>query len=70
MYDEGISKITVGITPILAEQLKMNTKRRFCNLSSSRIEAVAEDLDGINDSVAHSQHLKFLAKYTLMVFKY
>ena len=66
LYDEGIkAKLTVGITPILAEQLNdEHLKEGFVKYLDSRIEAVAEDLTRYpNASVAHSQHLKYLAGY-------
>ncbi|MCK7485669.1 MAG: hypothetical protein MZU97_09000 [Bacillus subtilis] len=66
LYEEGIkAKLTIGITPILAEQLDdEHLKEGFVKYLDSRIEAVAEDLNRYpNDSVAHSQHLKYLAKY-------
>lgn len=66
LYDEGIkAKLTIGITPILAEQLNdEHLKNGFVKYLDSRIEAVSEDLTRYpNDSVAHSQHLKYLAKY-------
>ncbi|EKE02873.1 MAG: hypothetical protein ACD_20C00317G0008 [uncultured bacterium] len=66
LYEEGIkAKLTVGITPILAEQLNDDhLKEGFIKYLDSRIEAVSEDLTRYpNDSVAHSQHLKYLAKY-------
>lgn len=66
LYDEGIkAKLTVGITPILAEQLNdEHLKEGFIKYLDSRIEAVSGDLERYpNDSVAHSQHLKYLAKY-------
>ena len=66
LYDEGIkAKLTVGITPILAEQLDdEHLKQGFEKYLNSRIEAVAEDLHRYpNASVAHSQHLKYLAGF-------
>jgi len=66
LYDEGIkAKLTVGITPILAEQLNDDhLKRGFIEFLDTRIAAIAKDLDRYPDpSVAHSQHLKYLAKY-------
>jgi 1,4-alpha-glucan branching enzyme len=66
LYDEGIkAKLTVGITPILAEQLNDDhLKHGFIEYLDTRIAAVAKDLDRYPDpSVAHSQHLKYLAKY-------
>ena len=66
LYDEGIkAKLTVGITPILAEQLNdEHLKQGFIEYLDSRIKAVSEDLERYPDpEVAHSQHLKYLAKY-------
>lgn len=66
LYNEGIkAKLTVGITPILAEQLNdEHLKEGFIKYLDSRIEAVAEDINRYpNDSVAHSQHLEYLAKF-------
>ena len=64
--EEGIkAKLTVGITPILAEQLNdEHLQNGFIEYLDSRIEAVAKDLDRYPDpEVEHSQHLKYLAKY-------
>lgn len=66
LYDEGIkAKLTIGITPILAEQLNdEHLKNGFIKYLDSRIEAVSEDLQRYpNETVAHSQHLKYLAEY-------
>lgn len=66
LYDEGIkAKLTVGITPILAEQLNdEHLKNGFEQYLNSRITSVSEDLKRYpNDTVAHSQHLEFLAKF-------
>ncbi len=66
LYDEGIkAKLTVGITPILAEQLNdEHLKQGFVKYLDSRIEKVAKDLERYpNPEVPHSQHLKYLAKY-------
>ena len=67
LYDEeGIkAKLTVGITPILAEQLNdEHLKNGFIEYLDSRIEAVSKDLERYPDpKVEHSQHLKYLAKY-------
>ena len=66
LYDEGIkAKLTVGITPILAEQLSdAHLQQGFIDYLDSRIKAVSEDLERYPDpEVAHSQHLKYLAKY-------
>ena len=66
LHDEGIkAKLTVGITPILAEQLNdPHLQQGFIDYLDARIKAVAEDLERYPDpEVAHSQHLKYLAKY-------
>jgi 1,4-alpha-glucan branching enzyme len=66
LYDEGIkAKLTLGITPILAEQLNdEHLQEGFIKYLDSRIEAVSKDLDRYPcETVAHSQHLKYLAKY-------
>ncbi len=66
LYDEGIkAKLTVGITPVLAEQLNdEHLKQGFIDYLDSRITAVSGDLERYPDpEVAHSQHLKYLAKY-------
>lgn len=66
LYNEGIkAKLTIGLTPILAEQLNdEHLKNGFEEYLNSRIKAVSEDLSRYpNDSVAHSQHLEFLAKF-------
>ena len=64
--EEGIkAKLTVGITPILAEQLNdYHLQEGFVEYLDTRIAAVAKDLDRYPDpKVEHSQHLKYLAKY-------
>lgn len=66
LYDEGIkAKLTVGITPILAEQLNDgHLQEGFIKYLDARIKAVSQDLERYpNPNVAHSQHLKYLAKY-------
>ena len=66
LWDEGIkAKLTVGITPILAEQLSdEHLKHGFVEYLDSRIKSVSKDLDRYPDpEVPHSQHLKYLAKY-------
>jgi len=66
LYDEGIkANLTVGITPILAEQLiDEHLNQGFVEYLDTRIKAVSEDLERYPDpSVAHSQHLKYLADY-------
>ena len=66
--EEGIkAKLTVGITPILAEQLNdEHLQNGFIEYLDSRIEKVSKDLDRYpNPKVAHSQHLKYLANIIL-----
>ena len=66
--EEGIkAKLTVGITPILAEQLNdEHLKNGFVEYLDSRIKSVSKDLERYPDpKVEHSQHLKYLAKYIL-----
>ncbi len=66
LWEEGIqAKLTIGITPVLAEQLDDDhLKQGFIEYLDSRIKAVSEDLERYPDpEVAHSQHLKYLAKY-------
>ena len=66
LYDEGIkAKLTVGITPILAEQLNdEHLQNGFVKYIDAQIKAVSKDLERYPDpKVAHSQHLKYLAKY-------
>jgi len=66
LYDEGIkAKLTVGITPILAEQLNDEyLKDGFAKYLDAKLDAVSEDLSRYpNSSVAHSQHLNYLAKF-------
>ena len=65
-YEDGIkAKLTVGITPILAEQLNdEHLKQGFIEYLDSRIAKVSKDLERYPScEVAHSQHLKFLATY-------
>lgn len=58
------AKLTVGITPILAEQLNdEHLKHGFVKYLDSRIKQISKDLERYPDpKVAHSQHLKYLAK--------
>ncbi len=73
LYDEeGIkAKLTVGITPILAEQLNdEHLKEGFIKYLDSRIAQVSKDLERYPDpNVANSQHLKYLANYYHIWFK-
>ncbi len=65
-YDEGIkAKLTVGITPILAEQLNDEyLQNGFVEYLDEKIKSVSKDLERYPDEkVPHSQHLKYLAKY-------
>ncbi|MBQ3641393.1 DUF1957 domain-containing protein [bacterium] len=64
--EEGIkAKLTVGITPILAEQLNdEHLQNGFVEYLDSRIKSVSEDIQRYPDpNVPHSQHLSYLAKY-------
>lgn len=66
LNEEGIkAKLTVGITPILAEQLNdEHLQNGFIEYLDSRIKAVSEDQERYPDEkVAHSQHLKYLADF-------
>lgn len=66
LNEEGIkAKLTVGITPILAEQLNdEHLQNGFIEYLDSRIKAVSEDQKRYPDEkVAHSQHLKYLADF-------
>lgn len=66
LLDEGIkAKLTIGLTPILAEQLNdEQLKQGFELYVDGRIKAAQDDINRYpNDSVAHSQHLEYLAKY-------
>ena len=66
LYDEGIkAKLTVGITPILGEQLNdEHLQNGFVKYLDAQIKAVSKDLERYPDpEIAHSQHLKYLAKY-------
>ncbi len=79
LLDEGIrAGITVGITPILAEQLADEyLQAGFITYVETRLAAVRKDLDRYPDpKVKDSEHLLFLAEYyvdffenTLRVFK-
>ena len=65
-FEEGIkAKLTVGITPILAEQLNdEHLKNGFVEYLDEKIKSVSKDLERYPDEkVPHSQHLKYLAKY-------
>ena len=65
-YEEGIkAKLTVGITPILAEQLNdEHLQNGFVEYLDEKIKSVSKDLERYPDEkVPHSQHLKYLAKY-------
>ena len=60
LYDEGIkAKLTVGITPILAEQLNdEHLQNGFVKYIDAQITAVSKDLERYPDpKVAHSQQV-------------
>lgn len=66
LYEEGIqAKLTVGITPILAEQLAdPHCNEGFKEYLDTKIAAVAEDIERYPDpDVPHSEHKAYLANY-------
>ena len=67
LYEEdGIkAKLTVGITPILAEQLNdKHLQDGFVEYMDTRIKAAAEDVKRYPDpEVQHSEHLSYLANF-------
>lgn len=66
LYNEGIkAKLTIGITPILAEQLAdEHLNKGFEEYLNTKIEAVAKDIERYPDPlVPHSQHKEYLAKF-------
>ena len=66
LHEEGIqAKLTVGITPILAEQLADEyLNHGFEKYLETKIEAVSKDIERYpNPNVPHSQHLEYLAKF-------
>ncbi|MCA9798724.1 MAG: DUF1957 domain-containing protein [Cyanobacteria bacterium HKST-UBA04] len=67
LRDEGIKPgITVGITPILAEQLAdAHLQQGFLEFLDARIKAADEDLQRYpNDTLrSHSEHVAFLAQW-------
>ena len=67
LYEEGIkAKLTVGITPILAEQLNdEHLQNGFVEYIDSRIAAVSKDLDRYPDP-----KVDFVNKYEKNLIKY
>lgn len=66
LKDEGIKAgITVGITPVLAEQLDdAHLKDGFIQYVDQRLKAAYQDIARYPDpDVPHSEHLAFLAKF-------
>lgn len=66
LHNEGIqAKLTVGITPILCEQIAdEHSNRGFEKYLDTKIAAVSKDVERYPDpDVPHSQHLEYLAKY-------
>jgi len=66
LKEEGVkAHVTVGITPILAEQLAdEHLQNGFIKFIKGRIQAVAEDLERYPDpEIPHSEHKAFLADY-------
>lgn len=72
LYNEGIkAKLTVGITPILAEQLNdKHLQDGFIKYLDEKIKVSYEDTLRYPDpNVAHSQHLNYLANFYYDWFK-
>ncbi len=68
LREEGVRpSVTLGITPILAEQLAdPYLQNGFIEYIDTRIKAVQEDVDRYPDAeTPHSEHLAFLANYYL-----
>lgn len=66
LKDEGIkARITVGITPILAEQLAdEHLQNGFIEFVKTRLAAVEKDVARYPDpKIPHSEHLAYLADY-------
>lgn len=66
LKDEGVrAQVTVGITPILAEQLADEyLQDGFIQYVETRLAAVKEDVERYPDpDVPHSEHLAYLASY-------
>jgi 1,4-alpha-glucan branching enzyme len=66
LLDEGIqAKVTLGITPVLAEQLAdPHLQHGFNEYCDARLKAVQEDCERYPDpKVEHSEHLAFLANW-------
>jgi len=66
LKEEGVkAHITVGITPILAEQLAdEHLQNGFIKFIKGRLEVIKQDMERYPDpEVPHSEHLAFLADY-------
>lgn len=66
LYEEGIkANITVGITPILAEQLAdTHLQQGFITYLEKRLEMIAKDLATYpNSTLPHAEHVLFLARF-------
>lgn len=66
LREEGVkAKITVGLTPILTEQLAdEHLQEGFIKFVKGRIEVIDEDVERYPDpKVPHSEHLGFLSGY-------
>lgn len=66
LREEGVkARITVGITPILAEQLAdEHLQNGFITYIETRLKAVREDVERYPDpKVEHSTHLAYLSEY-------
>lgn len=72
LKEEGIrAKITLGITPILAEQLAdSRIQEGFVQYLNTRLKAAKEDINRYPDpAVPHSQHLAFLAQWYVTYYE-
>lgn len=72
LQSEGIkAKITLGITPILAEQLAdPHLHEGFVSYLNARLKAAREDVQRYPDpKVPHSEHLAFLANWYVQYYE-
>lgn len=66
LKEEGVrASITIGITPILAEQLAdTDLQQGFADYLQARLTAVSQDIERYPDpTLEHSEHLAHLARY-------
>jgi 1,4-alpha-glucan branching enzyme len=72
LKDEGIkAKVTLGITPILAEQLAdPYLQNGFIEFLNARLKAAREDVKRYPDpAVPHSEHLAYLANWYVQYYE-